>query len=241
MEHIALIGDVHGNVPALNAVIDDIKARGISRVFSLGDVVGGGPDGEEAFNICYPLCEKMIKGNWEAFFVDFPDHPKAEKYNSHLSESTLRKIAEQPMTLKFFMSGRRIHLFHGRPLVPDPMWMEASAEEMGVMFSIVEDEYTPDIIGYADLHRQYIYDFINELKTIFNTGSVGNSFTSPNACYAILHGDYGSEKNSPFSIEFVRVPYDIELAVEHAMAQSDWFDYEPYIATLRKGQWHDIN
>jgi protein phosphatase len=40
MDCIALIADIHGNVPALEAVLDDIRRRGITRIFCLGDLVG---------------------------------------------------------------------------------------------------------------------------------------------------------------------------------------------------------
>lgn len=242
MDNIALIADVHGNIPALEAVIADIKARGIDRVFSLGDIIGG-PDGEEAFNICYDLCEKMIMGNWEDFLINssnYPNKPKSKRYKEQLSPETLEKIAKEELALKFFISGRRMHLIHGRPLVSEPMWMESPAEEMEVMFSLVEDEYTADIVGYADLHRQYIYDYQDEPKTIFNIGSVGQSFGTQNACYAILHGEMDSSTSAPFSVEFVSVPYDTEESKRRAEAQKHWFDANGYNKILKTSSWHNI-
>jgi len=41
MTSIALIADIHGNLPAIEAVAADIAARGISRVVNLGDHVSG--------------------------------------------------------------------------------------------------------------------------------------------------------------------------------------------------------
>ncbi len=42
LDRIALISDVHGNLTALEAVLADIDARGIERIFNLGDYVGKG-------------------------------------------------------------------------------------------------------------------------------------------------------------------------------------------------------
>ena len=42
MENIAIISDIHSNLEALTAVLDDIAARGITRILCLGDVVGYG-------------------------------------------------------------------------------------------------------------------------------------------------------------------------------------------------------
>ncbi|EQB85860.1 putative phosphodiesterase [Clostridium punense] len=42
MERIALISDIHANIPALEAVLLDIKNRVISRIMCLGDLAGKG-------------------------------------------------------------------------------------------------------------------------------------------------------------------------------------------------------
>jgi len=43
MEQIAIISDIHGNAPALEAVIKEIQKRDINRIFCLGDIIGKGP------------------------------------------------------------------------------------------------------------------------------------------------------------------------------------------------------
>lgn len=52
MDRIALISDIHGNIPALEATLDDIRRRGIVRIFCLGDLGGKGPHGEKVVDIC---------------------------------------------------------------------------------------------------------------------------------------------------------------------------------------------
>ena len=66
-ERIALISDVHGNLTALEAVFADIDARGIRRVFNLGDYVGKGPRGREVVELCRDRCEVNLLGNWDDF------------------------------------------------------------------------------------------------------------------------------------------------------------------------------
>ncbi|MFM7739989.1 MAG: metallophosphoesterase family protein, partial [Planctomycetota bacterium] len=43
-QRIAILSDIHGNIEALNAVLSDVRAQGINRIFCLGDVVGYGPN-----------------------------------------------------------------------------------------------------------------------------------------------------------------------------------------------------
>lgn len=47
MERIAVISDIHGNLPALEAVLKDIKKQNIERIYCLGDLAGKGPSPAE--------------------------------------------------------------------------------------------------------------------------------------------------------------------------------------------------
>lgn len=240
MEQIALIGDIHGNMPALTAAFGDIGRRGISRIWNLGDMCGGGPEGAKAVDWCREHCELNLMGNWEDFFLYRPDHPKAKKYIAELGEERYAYLRTLPLSHQFWMSGRRIHLFHGRPLRKEILWSEDPPEAKREMFHILQDENPPQIVGYADIHRQFKYDFQDEEKTLFNTGSIGNSFSGSYACYAILHGVSGCITPDTFSIEFVNVPYGIDEAVARAKERSAWFDCEPYIRGLQTGSWQSI-
>jgi predicted phosphodiesterase len=72
LDRIALISDVHGNLTALDAVLEDIDARDITRIFNLGDYVGKGPRGREVIDRCQERCEVNILGNWDDFLPN-PD------------------------------------------------------------------------------------------------------------------------------------------------------------------------
>lgn len=243
MSDIALIGDIHGNLPALEAVAADIKKRGITHIYNLGDMCGFGPDGEEAVNWCRENCEVNLIGNWEDFFINhkYSEHPKAKKFASKLSSENLEYFNSLPLSHKMWISGKRLHLLHGRPLSGETMWFENPPEKLNFMFTAVEDQFPPSIVGYADLHRQFQYDFHNDEKTLFNTGSVGASFGGGcYASYAIIHGDIDSRVSSPISFEFVKLPYDTELAVKNAEKQADWFPVEAYIKSIRNGIWQKV-
>ncbi len=63
MEPIAVISDIHGNLEALAAVLDDIAARGVRRILCLGDVVGYGPDPAACLDLVAEKAELTIMGN----------------------------------------------------------------------------------------------------------------------------------------------------------------------------------
>jgi len=70
MEKIAVISDIHGNMPALETVLQDIRGRGIKRIFCLGDLAGKGPHGEKVIDICREKCEGITLGNWDFVVAD---------------------------------------------------------------------------------------------------------------------------------------------------------------------------
>ncbi len=53
MEKIAIISDIHGNIPALESVLADITKRNINSIFCLGDLAGKGPSGAEVVDRTY--------------------------------------------------------------------------------------------------------------------------------------------------------------------------------------------
>lgn len=65
MSLIAVISDVHGNLEALEAVLAEIDRLGVKAIYSLGDVVGYGPDPEECVRITVSRCKHRLMGNHE--------------------------------------------------------------------------------------------------------------------------------------------------------------------------------
>ena len=63
MDKIAIISDIHGNLVALKSVLDDINARGIDRIYCLGDLVAKGAEPKQSLELIRKTCQVVIKGN----------------------------------------------------------------------------------------------------------------------------------------------------------------------------------
>src|SRR3989442_590747 len=100
MEHVAIISDLHGNLPALEAVLCDIKRRNISRSFCLGDLVGKGPHSEKVVDICQDVCEVTIKGNWDDFIVRDTENPTLRWHQQRLGSERLDYLRQLPQTIE---------------------------------------------------------------------------------------------------------------------------------------------
>jgi predicted phosphodiesterase len=243
MERIALISDIHGNMPALDAVLADIEHRGISRIFCLGDLVGKGPHGDLAVDICRARCERVIKGNWDDGMGQSPNaNPVVPWHQARLGPERLAYLNALPAAIDFIMSGRRVRLVHASPQgVYHRVRQTDPPDALDAMFASTPFTgfgFAPDVVGYGDIHSAYLRTYRH--KMLFNVGSVGNPLDLTLACYAILEGAPGGDASTPLSITFIRLPYDIERAIREAAAEG-MPDLAPYADELRTARYRGNN
>ncbi len=74
MRRIAIISDIHSNMPALERVLSDIDAQKVDAIYCLGDVVGYGPEPVEAMRRVLDVCDegKVIAGNHDHAAIHEP-------------------------------------------------------------------------------------------------------------------------------------------------------------------------
>lgn len=231
-DHIALIADVHGNVPALEAVLADIDARGIRRVFFLGDAVGKGPQSAEVFDVVEARCERVVRGNWEEAVLDGWIR-SAPYYREQLGEERLARMRRWPEAICLTMSGRTVKLYHGRTTIKTVVFSNSPREE--VLAALDALGVRADVVGFADVHQPFCR--MCDSRMLLNVGSVGNPCDGvPMSSYAILHGVEDGAVG-PFSVEFVRLPYDRERSVSIAMATPDLPGRELYVDEILTGNY----
>ena len=209
MTEIAVVADLHGNWPATEAVDRDIKARGIDRIWCLGDVVGKGPSSPETFDWAVSRCEFILQGNWDEG-IGKKLFPKDEFYYRQLGDKRMRALTEFPLEYVCWLSGRKTRLFHGRPILPEPLCVHSDYQMLAPYF---DPDYS--VVGYADVHRQGMR-VLGSKGVLFNTGSVGNGLGVAMAQYAILRGTLDSREEAPLDVCLVTVPYDRDRAVRDA-------------------------
>lgn len=241
MDRVAIISDVHGNITALQTVINDIEIKGINKIYFLGDSVLKSCNSDLVIDLLRQKCDVMIKGNCDEA-VCRPGIPKGKFWTRDLlGEERANFIYNLPVSYDFYMSGYLIRLFHSSPFGLDymcnPMFSNKdtiySATEIENPLNLfentkfigkTENDPVPDIVGYGHTHTPNMFRVKN--KMIFNPGSVGapiemlnddvndkNNKFSTVSSYAILEGNLNSKVFAPISITLVRLPYDIEKEV----------------------------
>ncbi len=238
VDHIAVLSDVHGNLHALKAVLADIRQRGIEVIYCLGDLAGKGPRGAEVVDLCREACAGIVRGNWDDGLAQPQDNPDIQWYQRQLGDERRAYLKQLPNTIDFTLSGQRVRLFHASPISEHHrVHQRISDAERAQMFLNTDftgyDQPEPTLVGYGDIHDAYVTTLYEHPKTLFNAGSVGNALDVPLATYVILHGHLERAQRG-FSVEIVRLEYDVEGAIADAAAMG-MPQLAPYAVELRTG------
>ncbi len=100
---LAIISDVHGNVRALEAVLSDIRSRGVDATVNLGDCVAGPTWPRESFECLATLNVPTVRGNHDRWIVDRPTDglPPAGRFaREALTQEQRNALFALPATLE---------------------------------------------------------------------------------------------------------------------------------------------
>lgn len=196
---IAILSDIHGNLPALQAVLDAALKRGCSRIISLGDMVGYYAQPGECIDLLRSYDAINIMGNHDRYLVQGSSCPRsrtvsriAEYQRTVVTEDQLSWLSCSP---PFHMDGRNLFV-HGGPNDPEDQYLYAVSE------TTIPDGVENLFSGHT--HVQVLARFGH--KAYCNPGSVGQPRDGDRrAAYAVLDND---------EITLQRVVYDIERTVD---------------------------
>jgi len=171
---ITFIADIHSNLEALEAVLENVKG---STIYCLGDLVGYGANPNEVVNIIRTNGIKSIMGNHDyavesgnmSYFN--PRAISALKWTRRtIVKENLQFLSTLPRILRFKKENRNLFLAHATP--EDPVFGDYIHPETDPFkFLSYATEYEEPIIGLGHLHVPYVYNKLD--KVIFNPGSVG--------------------------------------------------------------------
>ncbi|MDX3900992.1 MAG: metallophosphoesterase family protein [Sphingobium sp.] len=236
MTRIAILSDIHGNLPALEAVLADVAARGVTMTVNLGDILSGPLFPGETADRLIPLALSTIRGNHERQLLTLGRDqmgPSDRHAADRLSPAHWAWIAALPETLTPCAD---VHMVHGAP-GSDLLYFLDSVTPAGIRHA------TPDEIATraGDVQAGLILCGHTHLagearladgRLVVNPGSVGlpayaddqpwphvMETGSPHARYAIATRAQGR-----WSVEQVAVDYDWESAARRAEANQrpDW-------------------
>jgi predicted phosphodiesterase len=192
---IALLADIHGNLRALDAVLDEVKQRGITEIYVAGDLLFGGEDPLAVWKRLMEVKAKCVRGLSDAALATLdPDRmsPESDAQRERLErfletreavgELVLKYLERMPDSMRIpLVDGREIVLVHGSPSDPTvEMSHDLSDEEL---MALVADD-PADIVACGGSHVPFQRD-IDDVRVI-GLGSVGQSPEGGVAHYAVI-------------------------------------------------------
>jgi putative phosphoesterase len=223
-DRVAVITDIHANLPALAAALARIDALGIEDVYCGGDLVGYGPHPNE---VCALIAERgipTIYGNYDyAIGRDLEDCGCAyrDQHDRELGAQSIAWTLEHtdarskafmrglPFDLRFELGGRRVRLVHGSPRKVNEYLF---ADKPARTFERIAGLADCDVLVFGHTHQPWIETYGGVL--FVNCGSVGKPKDGdPRAAYALLEA---TEDGVSATIE--RVEYDAAAVAREVAA-----------------------
>lgn len=230
----AIISDIHGNLEALNAVLESIDGQSVQEIYCLGDIVGYGPNPRECVDLAMEF-EHCVLGNHDQGALFDPEGfssgaERAIFWTRSQLEDPADDVEANQRRWDFLCEmprqkcEARLLFVHGsarNPLneyvFPEDVYNPRKLERI---FSLIEAScfqghtHVPGVfteecrfMSPAELGNRFLLD---ERKVMINVGSVGQPRDgNPQASYVILEDS---------QVEFRRVPYPLDETVEKIYA-----------------------
>lgn len=215
-----VFSDVHGNLVALEAMLDDLERRPVDQLVCLGDVLQGGPQPRQCAERIAELGCPVVLGNADAFVLTLD--PEAEPVTEELldvarwsqeqlGERGLELIRGFEVTVELTLGdGRTLLACHGSPGSYNEILLPSTPEEQ---LRAALDGVSADIVVGGHVHMQWTRPIAH--RVLLNPGSVGLAYDheqpegevafEPTAEYAVVSHE--------LEIEFRRVPFGATAVV----------------------------
>jgi len=214
---VAVLADVHGNLPALEAVLADVAARGIREIVVAGDLVGFGASPNAVVDRLVASGATLIRGNHEADYVggyadparraawrEDPDLANMCWYLDRLGPARAALLTALPD--RHWLDPATL-ITHGSPRhLRDSVRADTPDDALAAMFAPAPPRLA--FVGHTHV------PLIREVPwgRVVNVGSVGAAFGDRRATYALATRAAGAA-DGDWAVARARVDYDIEAAI----------------------------
>ncbi|WP_299235118.1 metallophosphoesterase family protein [Natronomonas sp.] len=207
---IGIVSDVHANLPALEAVLEDLPP--VDRVVCAGDVVGYNPWPAACVERIRSVAAVTVQGNHDRTLDDTRQYAHNEMAHAGLEHAVAELSEEQREWLRTRpertdIAGGAYRMVHSHP---DPGRRDA------YVYPESFPDLEPYLEGYDGLvlgHTHVQHEQRVDGRTVLNPGSVGQPRDGdPRAAYAVLNTETGA-------VSLRRTAYDVERVCERIEAE----------------------
>ncbi len=197
---VAAISDIHGNLPALDAVLAEIDQEGVDVVMVGGDVVSGPFSAQVLDRLAELPSAGFVRGNADRLVVEgdgeYGVDWSAER--ERLGEARLDVVRTWPLTVSLEVDGLgRVLFCHAIPSADEPILTRITPD--GEVQEMLGDS-SADVVVVGHTHMQFDRRLESGLRVV-NAGSVGMPYEGRTGAYWALLGP---------DVELRRTEYDVE-------------------------------
>lgn len=242
----ALLSDIHGNLPALDAVLGHLDARSdVDAIYHLGDLVGYAPWPDAVVARLRERGISGVAGNYDSTVGTDYHHcgcryedPRQQALShesfawtlEHASPRTRAFLAGLPFRLDLrplggHAPGPTLRLVHGAPTLNTLYWTEDRSDDFCTDMAERLGARAGDVVAFGHTHRPWSRTVAG--ITFVNTGSVGRPKDGdPRAGYVVVELGEGAT-----SVEPVRLEYDVAMAAEAIRSSELPHEFATYLET----------
>lgn len=203
---IAVLADVHANLPALKAVADDFSKAGTDMIWHLGDAVGYGADPFACLQMLADLDTLMIMGNHEEAAYDLnkasgfnPTAAQAIRWTHEtLSTESRDSLSDLPMNAK---TGNGVFLFHGLPGSTGG-YLRTTALAQQVFDDLAERDPRIRVSFFGHTHRPMVFTGLPG-RPVTMIDSSAELIFAPGRHYLINPGSVGQPRNGDPRAQYI--------------------------------------
>ena len=218
---VALLSDIHANLPALEAVLCHARDQGVDAIWNAGDTVGYGGFPNQVLERLRHENAASILGNYDGKVLHFSTRERAWRkrkpaqkllafqWSRHtLTEENLAFLGTLPDQIELAAPGSQVLITHGSPTSPNEhLSPETPDERLRELASLT----ATDVVVCGHSHRPFAREAGDVL--FINPGSVGRPDDGdPRASYAIADFDPSAARG--VKVRHHRVSYDVEAAAD---------------------------
>ena len=211
---IALIPDIHGNLPALEAVLEDIRHSGVDQIVCLGDIANIGPYPGACIDLVAEACDVVLQGNHELYLlgritdVDWqicPTWASMRWTRQQLRPEQFDYIDQLPLQTELSANGLPTLCVHASPLSQYRGFLARhDDEQVAERMDGVDDVTLFCAHTHVALYRRWSNTWI------VNVGSVGMPLDStPEAKYVLA-----TATTAGWQCQFRQVSYDLDRLMD---------------------------
>lgn len=222
---VAVISDIHANLPALEQVFTVIDQIGVDRILCLGDIVGYGAFPNECVALVRERCAAVVRGNHDSGAIDELPLDHFNTYGEIAMRWTRKHLSHENAawirSLQLMHVEDSVTIAHAAPLHPGAWryifaWPDAQKcfAAFGTPYCFIGHTHVPVVVG----ENGSVNQFKAGERFLINVGSVGQARDGvPRASFGLLDTLRGT-------YDTVRIEYDIEAAAR-AILQARLPDY----------------